>query len=423
MPGPRLPLVLRTHGQVHLLLLGLLAHGLFQLRPAWERVNDTPSARDFASYYYAVKVAAEGGDPYQTQALGRLARAEKTRNTVQPYFYPPPFLFTVAWALPLPLHRASYWMLALNELALAGCLWALRRWYGVALGALGLVLATYSPIPDNAWMGQANLIVLFPSLLGLAVAGRRPVLGGVLVGAAAMFKMSPALFLLYWVLRGNIRAVLAAGATAVGLTVLSLPLVDWDTQVRFYTEVLPGFARGDYHDLTVALALPANHSVPDLFNRAWPGDTPTSMSAAAITWSRAANLALLGAWGVVFWRRCPREAGGRPDAYALGALTLLMTIAPAYTYEHHLVFLLLPVTVLATAAFTRAPNATRRRYAAGITLFVILWFFLAWPLDWLNVARKAWPAGEGLVRESKFISILAIWAGLLALGWRERRSG
>ena len=40
------------------------------------------------------------------------------------------------------------------------------------------------------------------------------------------------------------------------------------------------------------------------------------------------------------------SAGVAADRCALGALTILMTILPVYTYEHHLVFLLLPVTVL-----------------------------------------------------------------------------
>ena len=141
------------------------------------------------------------------------------------------------------------------------------------------------------------------------------------------------------------------------------------------------------------------------------------MSATAIVWSRAANLALLGAWVAAFWRRSPAEASGAPDAYALGALTILMTIAPAYTYEHHLVFLLLPVTVVATAAF----GGGRSRSLAMLVAFVVIYFFLAWPLDWLNAARKGWPAWEGLFRESKFIAVLLVWAALLALGWRERR--
>ena len=35
--------------------------------------------------------------------------------------------------------------------------------------------------------------------------------------------------------------------------------------------MLPTFATGHYHGLTVRISLPANHSIPDLLNQVWPG--------------------------------------------------------------------------------------------------------------------------------------------------------
>ena len=365
------------------LLLGLVGHAVFQLAPAIREVAQTPSARDYASYYYATVVAAEGGDPYDVRALGKASRSEGTRRTVQPYFYPPPFLLTQVWALPLTLAQGYWTSLVLNEALLAGSLWLCVSTFGVAMPAVALLLWTFSPIPDNAWMGQANLIALFPALAGLALARRHPWLGGVLVGAAAMFKMSPALFLLYWALRREWRPVLAAIITAVGLSVLTLPLVHLAYQIEFYRDVLPGFGKGDYHGLTVPISLPANHSVPDLYARLWPGPTPTSMSATALLASRLSTLALLGAWA---WRF--RRPGDEPAA--IGALTLLMTVLPVYTYEHHLVFLLLPVGL----AMGTVPG----------WVFAPLYFFLAWPLEWLRAAQQALPPIGDLLRESKTLA-------------------
>lgn len=399
---------------------GVAVHGVVQMAPSWERVRTNPSAADFASYYYAVEVARLGGDPYSAKELSKLARDEKTRRVVQPYFYPPPFLLSVAWAPAWPLGEAFKIMFWVNEVLLGACLWVLHRSFRVAPWAIAVLLATWSPIPDNAWMGQANLIALLPALVGLAIAPRRPVVGGVLVGAAAMFKMSPALFLLYWALRRNWRAVFAAMGTAVALSVAALPLVDLATQVRFYREVLPGFARGDYHDLTVALNIPANHSIPDLFNHAWPGPTPTSMSDLAIAWSRVVNLGMLAAWA--WWFRRAPSSPGQPsaadDALPLGVLTIAMTIIPAYTYEHHLVFLLLPVTALATAA------ARARPAWAWLAATAVAWFAVGWPLKWLNDARRDWPAWDAAFRESKFIGLVAMMLLLAALwGQRARARG
>jgi hypothetical protein len=61
------------------------------------------------------------------------------------------------------------------------------------------------------------------------------------LGVAGMAKMSPALFLAGVAMAGRWRAFVAAGLTAVALSVLALPLVGMDAQVRFYAEVLPGF--------------------------------------------------------------------------------------------------------------------------------------------------------------------------------------
>lgn len=386
-----------------LLVLGLVAHLWFGLWPAWERVSSTPSGRDFASYYYAVQVAADGGDPYDTPALSARARAERTRKSVHPYFYPPPFLLTMTWALPLSLPNAYIGMLVLNEALLAATVALCLGPFGVAPWAMALLLALYSPIPDNAWMGQANLLALVPALAGLAAAPRRPVLGGLLVGFAAMLKMSPALFLLYWMLRGNRRAVAAAVGTAIALSVATLPLVDWEAQLRFYRDILPGFSSGDYHGLTVPITLPANHSIPDLWNQVWPGPTAFRLSDAARTASALTAGLLLVLWA---WRFRGPPAGD-PDPAAIGALSVLMVMVPVYTYEHHLVFLLLALG----AAATLRP---------GLAVLVVA-FFLAWPLAWLRAVQGVVPValGDALLRESKFIAELALFGLLLKLPRRK----
>lgn len=379
-----------------LLAIGLCAHLLFALRPAWEKVSTTRNGRDFASYYYAVQVAADGGDPYDNGALAARARAEKTRSEVHPYFYPPPFLLTMGWALPFSLPSAYKGMLLLNELLLFGCVGAAVRWYRVAPWAAAVVLGLYSPIPDNAWMGQANLLALLPMLVGLGVAERRPVLGGVLVGFAAMLKMSPALFLVYWAMRGRWRSIGAAVATAIISSLVTLPLVGLQDQLRFYTEVLPGFPSGDYHGLSVPITLPANHSVADLWNTLWPGPSKFRLSLAAQRASLVSTLALLGAWAWRFRKR----SGEEPDPAAVGALTVVMVVTPVYTYEHHLVFLMLAVMALLT--LRPGPAA------------LLVAFFLGWPLDWLRAVQKMLPEALGpLMRESKFLAELALYALLL----------
>lgn len=403
-----------TRVQVLVLALGLLSHGLSHVVPAAKEVWGTNHGRDFASYYYAVEAATHGGDPYATRELGAMARAEHTRQSVNPYFYPPPFLFTVAWAAPLDLATAYRTMFVLNEALLGACLFVLARGFAVPLGVLGAILVAWSPIPDNAKMGQANLIALLPALLGLWAARTRPWLGGVLLGAAAMFKMSPALFLLYWALKRQWRPCVAAVATAVGLTLLSLPLCPVATQVEFYRDVLPGFARGDYFGLQVPIGLAANHSIPDVFNTLWPGASKTALSPTALIWSRLATLAALGAWA---WR-ASRSHSPAADIRLLGALTVLMVIIPTYAYEHHLVFLLLPLAALLTSAWDDVTSGDIHpvRDVASVLAVVVA----GWPLSLVTEMIAAAPAWSRVpLREVKFVALLVIF-GLLLSPWTRR---
>jgi hypothetical protein len=401
-----------------LLVLGLVGHGLLQAAPAWKKVHGGGGGRDFASYYYAADVALRGGDPYENPSLDAAAREDHTRKSVNPYFYPPPFLLTVGWIGSFSLQSAYELWFFVNEALLFAALGLGVLAFGVPVWAVAALLWTWSPIPDNAWMGQANLLALVPALAGLAVARKRPAVGGVLVGTAAMLKMSPALFLGWWVVQRNGRAVAAACATAVGLSLAALPLVGVAPTLRFYTEVLPGFSKGDYHGLKVPISLEANHSVPDLMDRLFPG--PGSiLSPAAQHASTAIILTLLAVWAWRAWR-------ATEPAAILGALTVLMVATPVYTYEHHLVFLLVAMGSAAglTAPRVRTAWAAGRRGEAAAWAFTLgfAWFTLAWPLPALRAVQALLPAGLGWVcRESKTMGEATLFGLLMVLAGRAPR--
>lgn len=376
--------------------LGVGGHLVFQVRPQVDKVRAQPGARDYSSYHYAVQAAAAGEDPYTPSALSHRSQAEGTRRMVQPYYYPPPFLLTVVWAIPLRLDVGYVVMAVLNELVLAATMVILYLRFDVAAWAIALLLATFSPVADNLWMGQANLLTMLPALVGIAW-GR-----GAGIGTAAMFKMSPALLLLGYVRQRAWRSIGIACVTAVVLSILTLPLVGFAAQARFYTEVLPGFLRGEYHGLKIAISLPGNHSLADWFNRAWPGDAPTRLSTTAQLATRLGSAALLAAWGWLF---------RRDDRLAWSTLVVLMVMLPVYTFEHHLAMLLLPIGVL----------ASRARSIPRLLGFGLVYLCLAPSMDTqLALAPHLPEAVAPLVRELKFFGMV----GLLALGvaWRQSAS-
>jgi hypothetical protein len=278
----------------------------------------------------------------------------------------------------------------------------LRRWFGLPLLAIGALLATFTPIPDDIRMGQANLVVLLLAVIGLWRTS------GALVSLAAMCKMSPALYLAQWMAQRRWRSVGIAIAGAFAWTAVSLVIAPWPVQLEFYRDVLPGFSTGEYHGLTVPISLPANHSLADWFNRWWPGRNNHVLSETA----RIANaVASLGLTGIVAWfARTRRDALG--SALLAGAFTVVLLVTPIYTYEHHLVFLILPLGALAAAA--------SRRILAGplLACAIVAYAFVAWPLAWIRAASSAAPAWSGIFYETKFFGLLAIGALCIAAGRR-----
>jgi len=383
------------------LLVGLYA--MQSMLPAWSHVQRDGTGMDFASFHYAVKEALDGGDPYDTAALTRRGQLDKTRPYVFPYLYPPAFLPFMAWSAPLALHTAYVAWFWVNQVTLLLLALALRRWLGAPWLLLAFLFASFSPLMDNAAYGQVNLVVLLLVVVGLWRSS------GVALSLAAMIKMSPLLYLVDWVVRGKIRPLFKCAGFAVGLGALSLAVVNWDAQWTFVTEVLPSFSTGVYNNLAVPIEFPMNHSLPNLFNQLWPGPTPNTLDPKA----RAAStlVTLLSIAGLVRItrgaRRRTREAGegaeeGLSEACMAGAWTALITVLPVYTWEHHLVFLLLPLAAIGTAAV--------RGHLRGfeIALLILGYCCVIWPAELLVLVYQALPALGRWLQESKFIGTVII---------------
>lgn len=409
--------VMKRLGSILLLSL-LFGYAVLGARPAWRVMSASRWGRDYATYHYAVIEAVNAGgqgrgDPYDRLALSRRARQAGTSRGVHPYFYPPPALLPMLWIAPPGLPALSLslslkiWFVVqqLSAVAVGLVLW---RWLSSPPLLLGLVFCLFSPIPDNLKMGQANLPVLLLLLLGLW-RGQ-----GALVGAAAMVKMSPAVHLLGLAASGRWRAVAASVGVAILLSILALPLVPLETQLRFYLEVLPGFSSGQYNGLGVPITLPSNHSIPDLLNQVWPGPDDHTLDPRARFGSQGlvvlffAVLALAG--------RGQRDALGQASLH--GSLSVLMVLAPVYAYEHHLVFLLLPIVAAFTAWWQgRLPRA-------WIGLLLPAYVALAWPLSNLRELQDAAPlALRWWIQESKFFGAVMFGIACVEVLRRSPRLG
>ena len=369
------------------LVIGLFGVFFFQSIPSYEKVKDTPNARDFSSFYYAQKNVFRGSTPYSSKELGALARSENTRTYVHPYFYPPPAVYLFTWAQGLSLHSAYLWFWGINQIATLGLLVLLKRWIGMSWLPIGLLFALCFPIQDCMMMGQVNIIVLL-----LMVWGLYKNQGGVFA-AAAMIKMSPALLLLPQIIWKKWRFIGYAIAFAIISSLLTLPIMNIFDQISFYTIVLPQFSSGQYSGLTVPINIDSNHSIPELCGQLFPSKNTKELSDTARICAPMINVGILSILSWLAWKN--------PNSkHVLGAFIVLMVLTPIYTYEHHLVFLLVPAAILLHSCKERAWFFT---ICAYMTLF-----FLFWPLSWWREAQTSLPQVAWGIQESKTFSALSM---------------
>jgi hypothetical protein len=393
----------------------VLWHVLAAFGPPKQAPPANTEGRDFASYYYAAQVARSGADPYDKAALDAAAEAAGTRSEVHPFFYPPPFLWLVGWTAALPLERAFWMWVVAGELALlASCLALIRWWRGFGpevVPILAAFVALMYGVAYSTELGQANFPVLLLVIAGLASERRAPTAAGVLVGLAAMLKMAPALIVAWWLLRRQRTAALAAVATALVSTILTLPLVSLGHQLGFYTQVLPSLGSGDYNGLAIKIEMFGNHSIPNLWHQYFPSGT-NALSPIARGLSLLTTVLMLVGMGWAFHR----PTGDRLRIAAQGAAVLVaMTIVPVYAYEHHLVFAL-PAMVLGTLAVLRGWLDPRWGLALALAIPVLLYDLPALRLFALRVVTYEQPALYFWLQEAKMAALLAVGASMVRLG-------
>lgn len=306
---------------------------------------------DFPSYYYAAKVLAGGGNPYDTAAL---QAASTLPQTIHPFLYPPPFLLISGWLpslAPWPAYALWYWLGVALALAVAALLYRMWRGMHASLPLVIVVLLTaLSAIPVNHQLGQANSLVIALALAGvwLAQSGRgqgAELAGGALVGAATAFKLSPVLILAWWALHRRGWRV-AGGLLAGGLLLLaSMLTIPAEVHLSFYTEVLPGLGSGAYSGLTVPIDIFGNHSFAQVYDRWWP----TADAALSATAHRAATATVLLMLLATAWRCRRRPTDPWTDAAQLSLVCGVSMMVPSYVFEHHLIWLFPGVTLVSVA--------------------------------------------------------------------------
>jgi alpha-1,2-mannosyltransferase len=228
-------------------LFQVLAAGAFALA-AWRLLGHTPYRIDIDVYRLGGQAWLDGR-PLYGNALFR------THIGVDlPFTYPP--LAAIAFSpfawLPLAVASAAITLTTLVLLIVSTVIvltrlnvwerspvlsepaWSRRWWLAIAVVAPALIYL--EPIRSNIEFGQIN-VVLMTLVIADCVPRRTPWPRGLLLGLAIALKLTPAVFLVYFALRRDSRAVLTAAASFAAATVAGFVLA-WRDSFEYWTATI-----------------------------------------------------------------------------------------------------------------------------------------------------------------------------------------
>jgi len=327
-----------------------------------------PYRIDLGVYRMGGRTWLHGGDLYRQVLV--------TGGLRLPFTYPPAAAVVLAPLALLPMTAAGT-VLTVASVALAGVVLAVfvRRLAGPAAGSLwaaGWLLPAsllLEPVRSTLAYGQINIVLMaLVTLDCLTIAPRWP--RGVLIGLAAALKLTPAAFVLFFLLRRDYRAAAWAGVSFAAVTAAAFVLAGPDS-TRYWTAIVFQTSRPG------SPATATNQCLQAVLARA--GLDPHTLPGAAV-WLLLCALVLVAAWRGM---RYALAAGQVCLALSLNAFAALL-ISPV-SWSHHWVWC---VPGLLTLADLARRHRCRRRLAGALAASGLV-LFAAAPQWWL--ARFAGP--------------------------------
>ncbi len=208
--------------------------------------------------------------------------------------------------------------------------WVRRWWLAAAIVAPAVIFL--EPIRSNFAFGQVN-VVLMTLVIADCVPRRTPWPRGLLLGIAIALKLTPAVFLLYFLLKRDTRALLVTTASAVVATLAGFALA-WRDSWEYWTETVRNT------DRIGTATLNTNQNIAGALARLGLDE-----EARFVLWT-AACIAVLG---LTIWagRRALRA---EQPVLALICVAMFGLVVSPVSWSHHWVWALPTVVVTAVLA-------------------------------------------------------------------------
>ncbi len=370
-------------------------------RPVWPFDEITGGFIDLQVYRLGVDALRNGGDLY-----GQLPQT--TIGIGLPFIYPPFAALVLAPFALLPWDIAAFAFFVTSVAALALTLYVVARrvWPGQGQRRTALyATACAAPLamllePTHATLdfGQVNLLLMaLVAVDCLALKPRWP--RGMLLGIAAAVKLTPAAFVLYFLIRKDYKAALTAAVTGAAATALSFLVLPGPSMTYWFGGMnVDGLSGSAFHTNQSIQAVLARMKVPE------PAFTLIWLAVGALV------LALV----VVAMRR----AAGLP-ALALAINAVFTLLVSPISWSHHWVWIA-PALLAVVGYAVRLP--WRRAIAPCAVAAVTAAVFVYGPQNWLpngEDRESEWTGTQHLVGNTYvWLSVLLVLMFLVA-SWRS----
>lgn len=354
------------------------------------RVISTVNPVDFLVYRYAAGEALSGANLYTSNVLGPMMPEGGL-----PYTYTP-FGLLALWPTTLFSSGSSFLLWStLSLVTVIWCIWRIIPPHRQNLWMLPVIAAgasVTSVMAHHLAFGQINVFLMALVILDLTrtqAAGRKYFLPrGTLVGIAAAIKLTPGLFILFFLVTRQWRLFWASAISCALCTLgagLIFPQMTWD----FFSQTL--WSLGSRVSLTGDLGTSGNNSITGLLTTF--GDLPETLISMVV---------VLSAAGLICLAVRTQARSLRVQAWLIIGLSAPL-LSPV-SWIHHWVYLLPALCfVIASGRVTRARIAL---LGLCLLLLVVGPQGGEWLLD--NTAAWLWPIAWTFRQSLMIASVLLI---------------
>jgi alpha-1,2-mannosyltransferase len=228
--------------------------------------------------------------------------------------------------------------------------WVRRAWLAAAMVAPAVIYL--EPIRSNFDFGQIN-VVLMTLVIADCVPRRTPWPRGMLLGLAIALKLTPAVFLLYFLLRRDTRALVVTTASAVVATLAGFAFA-WRDSLEYWMHTVRNT------DRIGTATLNTNQNIAGALARLGLGEGERF-----VLWTLA-SFALLA---VTVWAARRVLKAGEP-VLALICVAMFGLVVSPVSWSHHWVWVLPTLLVTAVLAYRHRHVGLAVVAAAGIALMI-----------------------------------------------------